>query len=64
MDVISICLKQLKHMETALYNVRQATIQRRLQEDNDLKSKRPIEDGDYLRELADRAHEEDVSGVL
>lgn len=64
MEAISIRLEQLEHIETALYSLRQATIQRRSQEDNELQSKRRIEDGDYLQQLADHDREEDVSGVL
>lgn len=64
MDAISIRLQQLEHIESALYSERQATIQRRLQEDNDLQLKRQIEDDHYFQILADRDLEEDVSGVL
>lgn len=63
MDEIKRRLKQLEDVETGLLAERQATIQRRLREDEALHLKRKEEDQTYSQSLKERDQEEDVSDL-
>ena len=61
METINSRLKQLEDIETRLYLGKEATNQRRAQEDEQLQLKRQEEDRDFLEKLGERDQEEDVS---
>ncbi len=61
MKLIDSRLKQLEDIETRLYLGKEAAIQRRAQEDEQLQLKRQEEDRDFLENLGERDQEEDVS---
>ena len=61
MEAINSRLKQLEDIETRLYLGKEATILRRIREDEQVRLKRQGEDRDFLEALRERDHEEDVS---
>lgn len=60
MEAINTRLRQLENIEAKLYNIRQATIQRRSCEDEGLSLSRQSEDHEFLRTLDAGDKEEDV----
>ena len=61
MEAINNRLRQLDDIETRLYLEKDATIQRRVREDEQLQRKRQEEDRGFLETLRERDQEEDVS---
>ncbi len=61
MEAINSRLRQLEDIETTLYVRRQAIIQQRLQEDENMQTKRQMEDQAFSATLVARDDEEDVS---
>ena len=60
-EAINDRLKQLEYIETRLYFVKEATVQRRAREDEQVQLKRQEEDRGFLETLRERDEEEDVS---
>ena len=61
MEAINNRLRHLEDMETRLYLIKEATVQRRAGEDEQLQFGRQEEDREFLETLRDRDQEEDVS---
>ena len=64
MEAINTRLRQLENIETQIYIQRQAAVQRRLREDEQLQLKREAEDQDFLGTLKEKDHEEDASNKI